>query len=374
MSDTNTNEQKTVGYNGLERYDNKIKTYIQNKIDSSGTGGSVTVDNELSDTSENPVQNKVIKAELDKKANKAIYGDNSINLGRNPDKTAGTSSIAMGTDVEASGIHAHAEGLNTSAIGNYAFAGGIDTEVKGNVSFAYGEGLKASKYYSAAFGIYNSFDENTLFSIGNGDSDTERSNAFEVTKTGGKLHDKDIATVDMIPESAIITEDTIAGWGFTKNTGTYSKPSGGIPETDLASAVQTSLDKADNALPLSGGAMTGNISYKGTKATIPAIKFIDNTADVNGNGISIGSGGLTIIGGGKSSDTVSNQFTADKEKMIIANAAEIDFYPNCQNGFASAKHITMNKDGSVTTEYVNISSKATVKYDSSTESITFSFI
>lgn len=29
MSDTNTNEQKTVGYNGLEHYDNKIKTYIQ---------------------------------------------------------------------------------------------------------------------------------------------------------------------------------------------------------------------------------------------------------------------------------------------------------------------------------------------------------
>lgn len=67
MSDTNTNEQKTIDYNGLEHYDNKIKTYIQDKIDSSGTGGSVTVDNELSDTSENPVQNKVIKAELDKK-------------------------------------------------------------------------------------------------------------------------------------------------------------------------------------------------------------------------------------------------------------------------------------------------------------------
>lgn len=35
------------------------------------------------------------------------------------------------------------------------------------------------------------------------------------------------------------------------NKGTYSKPSGGIPKTDLASAVQTSLDKADNALPTS---------------------------------------------------------------------------------------------------------------------------
>lgn len=36
---------------------------------------------------------------------------------------------------------------------------------------------------------------------------------------------------------AAVTENTVSGWGFTKNTGTYSKPSGGIPKSDLASAV-----------------------------------------------------------------------------------------------------------------------------------------
>jgi hypothetical protein len=45
-----------------------------------------------------------------------------------------------------------------------------------------------------------------------------------------------------------VTEQTVAEWGFTKNTGDYSKPSGGIPKTDLASDVQTSLGKADTAL------------------------------------------------------------------------------------------------------------------------------
>ena len=45
-----------------------------------------------------------------------------------------------------------------------------------------------------------------------------------------------------------VTELTVSGWGFTKNTGTYSKPSGGIPKTDLAADVQTSLGKADTAL------------------------------------------------------------------------------------------------------------------------------
>ena len=43
-------------------------------------------------------------------------------------------------------------------------------------------------------------------------------------------------------------ESDVAAKGFTKNTGTYSKPSGGIPKGDLAAAVQTSLGKADTAL------------------------------------------------------------------------------------------------------------------------------
>ena len=43
------------------------------------------------------------------------------------------------------------------------------------------------------------------------------------------------------------TEAEILAMGFTKNTGTYSKPSGGIPKTDLANAVQNSLANADNA-------------------------------------------------------------------------------------------------------------------------------
>lgn len=42
--------------------------------------------------------------------------------------------------------------------------------------------------------------------------------------------------------------------------GTYSKPSGGIPKTDLASAVQTSLGKADTALQ----------SYTETDPTVPS--------------------------------------------------------------------------------------------------------
>ena len=56
----------------------------------------------------------------------------------------------------------------------------------------------------------------------------------------------DLSNKPTIPPT--VTEQTVSDWGFTKNTGNYNKPSGGIPKSDLASAVQTSLGKADTAL------------------------------------------------------------------------------------------------------------------------------
>jgi hypothetical protein len=44
---------------------------------------------------------------------------------------------------------------------------------------------------------------------------------------------------------AAVTETTVSDWGFTKNTGNYSKPTTGIPFGDLDSNVQTILDKAN---------------------------------------------------------------------------------------------------------------------------------
>lgn len=70
-------------------------------------------------------------------------------------------------------------------------------------------------------------------------------NVIEIVKVNGSALTPDASKAVDVP---VPTETTVSGWGFTKNTGTYSKPSGGIPKTDLASAVQTSLGKADTAL------------------------------------------------------------------------------------------------------------------------------
>lgn len=78
---------------------------------------------------------------------------------------------------------------------------------------------------------------------------------------------------------AAVTESTVSGWGFTKNTGTYSKPSSGIPKTDLASAVQTSLDKADTAL------QSYTEQYKGT---VTGVKINGSTKSPSSGTVDLG--------------------------------------------------------------------------------------
>ena len=89
------------------------------------------------------------------------------------------------------------------------------------------------------------------------------SDTTKVDKIDGKglsTNDYTDAERDKLWSLNNVTESTVSDWGFTKNTGTYSKPSGGIPKTDLASSVQTSLGKADTALQ----------SFTETDPTVPA--------------------------------------------------------------------------------------------------------
>ena len=257
------------------------KLYIGDK-EVSGDG-SITVDDTLSDTSTNPVQNKVVMSALAEKALKSKYGDTTIDVGRKLNTTVGTYSTAegyqttassaashaegcettaskMGSHAEgrettasgqyshsegysttASGLNSHAEGETTTASGDYSHAEGYyttaigdsshaegrettasknnshaegtgttasgyashaegqSTTASGDYSHAGGLGTKALKEAEFAHGKDNQSNADTIYSIGDGTADDARHNAFEITTTGGKLHDKDIATTDLIP-------------------------------------------------------------------------------------------------------------------------------------------------------------------------------
>ena len=76
-------------------------------------------------------------------------------------------------------------------------------------------------------------------------TDEEKANARANIGAGASSFSgdyNDLSNKPTIPSA--VTESTVSGWGFTKNTGTYSKPTGGIPKTDLANDVQTSLNNA----------------------------------------------------------------------------------------------------------------------------------
>ena len=105
----------------------------------------------------------------------------------------------------------------------YRTASEQDTIDSGKVDKVTGKGLSTNDYTDAA---------------------KAKVDALAPVATSGNYND--LSNKPTIP--APITEQTVSGWGFTKNTGTYSKPTGGIPKTDLANTVQASLGKADTAL------------------------------------------------------------------------------------------------------------------------------
>ena len=169
----------------------------------------------------------------------------------------GVYSHAEGECPEAEGESSHAEGYATYAKGDYSHAEGNCSEAIGDNSHTEGEFTIASGENSHVQGKYNIEDNQDKYAhiVGNGQDDLNRSNAHTIDWNG-------------------------VGWfaGGVKVGGTgqddsnaqtlYLKPSGGIPKTDLSSAVQTSLGKADSALQ-SHQDISGkeNISNKKTSIT-----------------------------------------------------------------------------------------------------------
>lgn len=187
------------------------------------------------------------------------------------DKVDKVSGKQLSTEDFTSALKAKLEGLsnyNDTEISNAvsSLQAQINTLVSGNANdainsfneiIAFLDGVKDTQDLSSIIAsieqqIAGKMDKVTLATVatsGNYDDLTnkptipaEQVNA-DWNATSGKAQ---ILNKPTIPSA--VTESTVSGWGFTKNTGTYSKPSGGIPKTDLASAVQTSLGKADSAV------------------------------------------------------------------------------------------------------------------------------
>ena len=94
----------------------------------------------------------------------------------------------------AKGTSSHVEGQDSLALGEYAHAEGSNTTASGSSSHAEGSFTKASKDYQHAQGKYNIEDSTGTYAdiIGNGTSDTARSNAATVDWSGNAWYAGDV--------------------------------------------------------------------------------------------------------------------------------------------------------------------------------------
>ena len=101
-------------------------------------------------------------------------------------EASGASSHAEGKNTKATSYRAHAEGLNTKATSESAHSEGVDTEANGRASHSEGTGTVANGENQHVQGKYNVKDTENKYAhiVGNGTSDTARSNAHTVDWNG----------------------------------------------------------------------------------------------------------------------------------------------------------------------------------------------
>ena len=97
---------------------------------------------------------------------------------------SGVYSHAEGYYTKASGRYSHAEGAGTTASEDYSHAEGGYTTASARGTHAGGLGTVADGDCMTAIGKYNTENSGKAFAIGNGTSDTARSDAFAVDWTG----------------------------------------------------------------------------------------------------------------------------------------------------------------------------------------------
>lgn len=158
----------------------------------------------------------------------------------------------------------------------------IEQQISGKVDKVDGKGLSTNDYTTT--------EKEKLAGIASG---AEKNVQSDWNATSGDAFIKNKPTIP----SAITVDSSLSSTSTNpvqnkvinnalSKKGTYSKPSGGIPKSDLASAVQTSLGKADTAL-------------QSTSIAASAQKLVksDGTTKVH-----VGSNGYVTIGGGTYSD------------------------------------------------------------------------
>lgn len=247
---------------------NQLKS-INDRIDAI-EAVSGTVDDALSSTSINPVQNKVIKGALDNKANKSELTVTAVT----GDTTKKTIQLKSGTSQTVVVEHQDISGKANKS--EMSVSKGTGTNAgKTTITLTSETGKSAtvldSTHPAASITDANKTAWNNKQSAIN-DLDTIRSGAAKgatsvqtISVNGGTATSPTEGNIDItIPSTA---------WADVK-------PSGGVPKSDLASGVQTSLGKADSAIQgvkVNGTELTPDTDKKVSLSAVTGLQFDGST-------------------------------------------------------------------------------------------------
>ncbi|MCL5128126.1 hypothetical protein [Algibacter sp. L4_22] len=218
---------------------------------------------------------------------------------------SGDFSTAMGYFSEASGYSSTAMGRGTTASGDFSTAMGTGTTASGGLSTAMGSGTEAPSFVEMAIGRYNttyeptdilSWDENDrLFVVGNGNSDTNRNDAFKVLKNGT------ITAPSLTPEliefagdKALITKEYISpmvpiAYGLVESNGNILNGTGNFTASVNSNVFTINIDNENFShennvcfiTPISGGFRTSSISSSGGNVTVRIFNSDGNTTSTS---------------------------------------------------------------------------------------------
>jgi len=295
-------------------------------------------------------------------------GDSSTAMGQ--DTTAiGGHSTAMGYGTLASGTSSTAMGASTTASGESSTAMGWQTTASGHYSTAMGNHTTAQPYASLAVGQYNIVSSGTqnswvtteaLFIIGNGTTDTSRSNAMTVLKNGNVGIGTMAPTATLEVNGDVKTGDltVTAGKGITlggvNKTEWPSGGGGGISTTEADTRyIMNTTEAKTGTFNISGnGIIGGNVGIGTTDAqatldvsgTAKVSRILTETKTSSPVNMTISDFGKTIVVDSTSAVTVnlpsvdaSNLgawFTIVKVNSgnVIIHAADSDYIADSSTG------------------------------------------
>ena len=126
------------------------------------------------------------------------------------------------------------------------------------------------------------------------------------TKLNGKQNSLSATQLNAVNSGITSTKVTTYDGYQSQINAKYTKPTGGIPKTDLSSAVQTSLGKADSALQthqtITTGSANGTIAVGGTDVAVKGLGSLAYKNSLTKSDVGLGS----VVNAGQDSTPTAN--------------------------------------------------------------------